>query len=271
MNRWLVVGLCVASAMACSRTFEAPEPPKEVSTGYITGHLLTETLTGALQPAQGATASVVSSNLRVAADGQGAFVLGPLPVGVYAVLLTDQSQGASQSLLVSPVQVRAGLTQDLGALTLNGDAEVDGRIVVADGGSILGATAFVPAMPYTATATADGDYALLHLPAGALQVEAFAPGSAVASTGVMSLVGGTATRAQDLVLVPQTDTTPGTLSGTVVVTDRTDASGVSVQAFSFGSATATTSVTTAADGSFSLSAPAALYTLRFTLRGFRDR
>jgi hypothetical protein len=207
---WL---LCVSGA--CGRDLTLPPPP---GAGALYGRVVVAVPgKGTHVAAPGATIAILGGGLSTVANAAGDFRLEGVEQTEGSLLFRA---GAQQRLLdLAEVGTGPGRQIGLGDVVVVDNGSLSGRVLrgdVANGSSGHGGTViFVPEGPFTAYTGDDGSFTLENLPEGHLEVGFFRPGYApVTRTGVATRAGEDVTLAT-VVLRPEADAGPGSLSGTV--------------------------------------------------------
>src|SRR5207302_4465849 len=101
---------------ACIRDFAVPQV--SATSGYIGGTAVASDAADAA-PVSGVKVSVVRTSIETVSDAQGTFTLGPLPAGLYDVLLVQTSLGAPpRQRLIAGLSTKAGATTSVGSVAL---------------------------------------------------------------------------------------------------------------------------------------------------------
>lgn len=262
-----VVAFAVLFALVgCTRDLSLPQPPG--TTAFITGRVVAAVPGSAANvPVVAADVSILNSNVHVQTDERGQFLLGPVTAGTYRLFFSHQNR----QRIISGFAVRADATESMGDVSLQENALLTGRALI-QGRTMgnVGITVFSPGTDFITTSADTGGWLLSNLPEGPLRATAWRPGFLPATTTDIELQGGVVTSAVDLILEPELSTSnPGSMSGVVQVLERNDSGGVTVKARSARSQELRATVTTAADGSYTLAnLPSDLYVLTYELDGY---
>lgn len=262
-------------SLAGCRDLTIPEAPKAET--FVTGRIV-QAVAGTDQSrvVNGATITVLNSNLHALSDETGAFTIGPLPEGAYSLFFAGRGDGdVTRQRLLSSIKTTRGATRVVGDVSLAENAQLTGRALI-NGATVgnAGVVVFVPGTDFVTTTSDQGHWLLRNLPAGSLRASAFRPGFSPASTSDLDVRGGVVTSTVDLLLLPEAMSAPrGTITGRVVVMGSTSSASVHVTASSFDGATLSevAAADTDSEGAFKLAnLPPGLYTVKAKYAGYPE-
>ncbi len=278
MIRRAVVAVALVCA-GCTRDVTLPEPPPVLSSGVVSGRVVTATPGRADRVAvKGAVVSLQGSTNTVETDADGRFALDGIVVETGAVLFrldVDHDGRPEQQRVLSLEVIGAGPGRavSIGDVALSENARLHGRIRLADRqgslGGHFGTLVFIPQSPFSTFTADDGSFVLDQLPEGTADLAAFHDGHDVGGVGGLVLQGGADLGLADLVLNVQTSTpTPGRLTGAVHLFPSADATGTALVATSATSG-GSGSGSAGSDGTFAISGLApGVYDLGATHSGY---
>ena len=273
---WLSVVTASCLLQACRDT-ELP-PPVVLGPGTVRATLLTAKPGRAeLEPAQGATVTLLGSTLTATADADGNVLLGNLLVTSGRLLFAldlDGDGAADQSRLVSLEAVQAGFGRDvnLGQMVLSRNATIVGVIKRGDRVALPtghgGIDVFLPQLPQLAFTGDDGSFTLRGVPEGNLVLSAFTAGYSPQAVA-LEVAAGQEVRLATLVLEANPGAMPvGRLTGKVRRLD--DDSPIAAVQVRLAGAGRETSTQTNAEGDFSFETmPTGVYALALEKAGLR--
>ena len=253
--RWILLGVALAG---CAFKYE-----RAVSPGEVRGRLVVAGSGGDVSPAAGASVAFVGTPLVAHSGADGRFSFLGAPAGKLTLLARAGPAGAPTHALrlqldLSPRGGRAN-GWDLGDVVLGATGGVTGT-VTRDGATVAGAR--VVAQGYGVAVTdAAGHFRLGALPEGA-HVVAAVVGGAGAHVAVTIEPGKDSTVA--LALAAST----GSLTGSVQLPGQGDASGAQVTLAGADGVRLHDTSATAADGTFTASAPPGVYAVLVSKAGY---
>lgn len=258
--------------IAFSSCFDLQLPPQPGvgAPGVITGRVVWQRpgrITA--EGASGASIFLLGSNVAVATNGDGRFVLDGVTRSEGTLLIrfdADRDGLAERQRTFSLVEIGAarGRTISLGDVSMSQPALVEGAVLrgdVLDGRGHGGTPVFIPGLPLATFTTADATFALEGVVEGPVQLAAVRAGYEAWLSSPIEVRGGEALRLTPATLVPTRAAMSGVLRGRVVSLDGVGLSGVTVRA---GSA----STQSDADGAWRFTAlPVDRYDVLFTANG----
>ena len=241
------------------------QAPKATVSGVVTDEDSGDPLSGvsvkAVDQEDGSTAASTTSNVS------GGYTL-KLPVGTFAI--TAEKSGYQENTLAPiTVQAKEELTRNI-TLKITGGAVTGTVTDKKTGEPVSGAKITLSGAGKTAVCTtgADGTYESEALPAGEYTVT-------VTAQGYSKYTGTVTVTAQGATHEVRLDNIPATLKGSVVTLDTNNqeqaVSGATVTLYDpDDTETPPVSVTSGADGTFTVEVPAGTYTLKVTAEGYVD-
>ncbi|WP_158624971.1 carboxypeptidase regulatory-like domain-containing protein [Corallococcus terminator] len=164
--------------------------------GDVTGTvLLEEFAAGSLD---GTEVTLTGTSLRTTTQADGTFTLTGVPVGTYEVR-ASRSTHAEQRVSVTVV-AKQSVSVSLQLPRLRG--QVDGQVVLSDGGELSGITVFQSGLATPITPDAQGHFALVGLPTGSYVLKALKEGYAKAEQSVTVSANATTNVSLQLTRLP---------------------------------------------------------------------
>lgn len=221
--RRLAVALVLAAALDACRDLTVPGQGMEKEGGTVYGTVVLAEPGGGYGPAAGAQVGLLGSSVSTTAGMQGDFLLDGVQVTHGNILFRYGDGSSAKQRLVRIEDIHAGPGRDIGIgeVVLSENAELHGRVLLQDHvtarGGHGGTQVFIPQSPYAGMTADDGSFAIVGLPEGHLSLSAFHAGYQSASLSEIDLRAGESFAVADLVLVPDTTSTPGAVHGHVVL------------------------------------------------------
>ncbi|RKH34807.1 PEGA domain-containing protein [Corallococcus praedator] len=146
--------------------------------GDVTGTvLLEEVAAGSLD---GTEVTLAGTSLRATTQADGTFTLAGVPVGTYEVRASRSTHAERRASVTVVANQSVSVSLQLPRLR----GQVDGQVVLSDGGELSGITVFQSGLATPITPDAQGRFALVGLPTGSYALKALKEGYAKAEQSV---------------------------------------------------------------------------------------